>query len=64
MPPRCGCWVAHMAIFLSRRCFLVKHTRSRAPSLAALPVITWRSRLVAVMAGSGALLLKQSFELV
>jgi hypothetical protein len=31
--------------------FWAKHTRSRAPSLAALPVITWRLRLVTVMAG-------------
>ena len=64
VPPRCGCWVAHMAIFVAAIGFWAKHTRSRAPSLAALPVITWRLRLVTVMAGSGALLLKQSFELV
>ena len=38
-------------IFVAAIGFLAKHTRSRAPSLAALPVITWRSRLVTVMAG-------------
>ena len=64
VPPRCGCWVARMAIFVAAIGFGAKHTRSRAPSLDALPVITWRLRLVTVMAGSGALLLKQSFELV
>ena len=31
--------------------FWAKYTRSRAPSLAALPVITWRLRLATVMAG-------------
>src|SRR5262245_46941926 len=51
VPPRCGCWVARMAIFSSRRCFWAKHTRSRPPSLAAPPVITWRLRLATVMAG-------------
>jgi hypothetical protein len=59
----------HMANFVAATVFgqstrWAKHTRSRAPSLAALLVITWRLRLVTVMAGSGALLLKQSFELV
>src|SRR5215472_11441845 len=54
----------HMAIFVAAIGFWAKHTRSRASSLAALPVISWRLRLVRVMAGSGALLLKQSFELV
>src|SRR5215831_10180149 len=48
VPPRCDCWVARKAIFSSRR---LVFARSRAPSLAALPVITWRSRLVTVMAG-------------
>src|SRR5262245_56950246 len=49
--PRRGCWVAHMAIFVAAIGFWAKHTRSRAPSLAALPVITWRLRLVTVMVG-------------
>src|SRR5262249_12465767 len=52
VPPRCGCWVAHHGHF--RRgdsVFWAKHTRSRAQSLAALPVITWRLRLGTVMAG-------------
>ena len=48
VPPRRGCWVARKAIFSSRR---LVFARSRAPSLAALPVITWRLRLVTVMAG-------------
>ena len=45
VPPRCGCWVARMAIFVAAIGFGAKHTRSRAPSLATLPVITWRLRL-------------------
>ena len=40
-----------MAIFVAAIGFWAKHTRSRAQSLAALPVITWRLRLVTVMAG-------------
>jgi hypothetical protein len=55
---------AHVAVFVAAIGFWAKHTRSRAPARAALLVITWRLRLVTVMAGSGALLLKQSFELV
>jgi len=39
------------AIFVAAIGFWAKHTRSRAPSLAALLVITWRLRLVTVMAG-------------
>src|SRR5262245_60366114 len=42
-PPRCGCWVAHMAIFVAAIGFWAKHTRSRE--------ITRRLRLVTVMAG-------------
>ena len=42
VPPRCDCWVAHKAIFSSRP---LVFARSRAPSPAALPVITWRLRL-------------------
>ena len=30
VPPRCGCWVAHIAIFVAAIGFWAKHTRSRA----------------------------------
>jgi len=46
------------------RFFLAKHTRSRAPSLAALPVITWRLRLATVMAGLWSVVAEAAFELV
>ena len=62
VPQRCGCWVARMAIFVAAIGFWAKYTRSRAPSLAALPVITWRSRLVTVMAGLWSVIAEQSFE--
>ena len=61
VPPRCGCWVAHKAIFSSRR---LVFARSRAPSLAALPVITWRLRLATVMAGLWSVVAEAAFELV
>jgi hypothetical protein len=44
--------------------FWAKHTRSRAQSLAALPVITWRLRLVTVMAGLWSVVAEAAFELV
>jgi hypothetical protein len=28
VPPRCGCWIAHMAIFVAAIGFWAKHTRS------------------------------------
>jgi len=34
-PPRCGCWVAHIAIFFVAAIgFWAKHTRSRANSIS------------------------------
>jgi len=42
--------------------FWAKYTRSRAPSLAALPVITWRLRLATVMAGLWSVVAEAAFE--
>ena len=44
--------------------FWAKHTRSRAQSLAALPVITWRLRLATVMTGLWSVVAEAAFELV
>ena len=45
VPPRCGCWVAHMAIFLGKA-----HTLARALSRCSA-CNHWRLRLATVMAG-------------
>ena len=54
VPPRCGCWVAHMAIFVAAIGFWAKHKRSRAgPPRPAFP---------AFLAGAGRPLLPSMID--